>query len=422
MQLVERHIIKKGNYYYKELDETSYKSKNLYNSALYYVRQQFFNTGKYINYESLYRKFYDEQQPDYFSLPANVAQQTMKMVHKNFKSFFEANKKYKKDSSKFTSKPKIPKYLDKQKGRYLLTYTQRVISKKHLDKEHKLSLTGLHVLINTELSYNCIQQVRIVHKLNYYVIEIIYNVNEIQLKGDNNKYASIDLGINNLATVSSNVTKPFIVNGRPLKSINHYYNKKKAKLQSQQKKNNKQINRNKLRILELKRKNLINNYLHKASRLLMNHLVSKEINTLIIGLNKKWKQDINIGKVNNQNFVQIPFNTFISMLQYKCKFEGINVILQEESYTSKASFLDRDFIPTYSKNNIKYEFSGYRCNRGLYKSNIFGYINADLNGSLNIMRKALHKNVIPNTNIVNGIQVCGVPSVINITEHNLLYF
>ena len=179
MQLVERHIIKKGNYYYKELDETSYKSKNLYNSALYYVRQQFFNTGKYINYESLYRKFYDEQQPDYFSLPANVAQQTMKMVHKNFKSFFEANKKYKKDSSKFTSKPKIPKYLDKQKGRYLLTYTQRVISKKHLDKEHKLSLTGLHVLINTELSYNCIQQVRIVHKLNYYVIEIIYNVNEI---------------------------------------------------------------------------------------------------------------------------------------------------------------------------------------------------------------------------------------------------
>ena len=401
MQLVERHIIKKGNYYYKELDETSYKSKNLYNSALYYVRQQFFNTGKYINYESLYRKFYDEQQPDYFSLPANVAQQTMKMVHKNFKSFFEANKKYKKDSSKFTSKPKIPKYLD---------------------KEHKLSLTGLHVLINTELSYNCIQQVRIVHKLNYYVIEIIYNVNEIQLKGDNNKYASIDLGINNLATVSSNVTKPFIVNGRPLKSINHYYNKKKAKLQSQQKKNNKQINRNKLRILELKRKNLINNYLHKASRLLVNHLVSKEINTLIIGLNKKWKQDINIGKVNNQNFVQIPFNTFISMLQYKCKFEGINVILQEESYTSKASFLDRDFIPTYSKNNIKYEFSGYRCNRGLYKSNIFGYINADLNGSLNIMRKALHKNVIPNTNIVNGIQVCGVPSVINITEHNLLYF
>ena len=102
-----------------------------------------------------------------------------------------------------------------------------------------------------------------------------------------------------MATVSSNVTKPFIVNGRPLKSINHYYNKKKAKLQSQQKKNNKQINRNKLRILELKRKNLINNYLNKASRLLVNHLVSKEINTLIIGLNKKWKQDINIGKVNN---------------------------------------------------------------------------------------------------------------------------
>lgn len=209
----------------------------------------------------------------------------MKMVHKNFKSFLKQIKNIKKTHLNSQVNQKYQNIQINKRQIFINIYIESNI-KKHLDKEHKLSLTGLHVLINTELSYNCIQQVRIVHKLNYYVIEIIYNVNEIQLKGDNNKYASIDLGINNLATVSSNVTKPFIVNGRPLKSINHYYNKKKAKLQSQQKKNNKQINRNKLRILELKRKNLINNYLHKASRLLVNHLVSKEINTLIIGLNK----------------------------------------------------------------------------------------------------------------------------------------
>ena len=276
-------------------------------------------------------------------------------------------------------------------------FTQRVISRL-VDKTGYLTLTGIeNVKIKTSLHYNQIQQVRIVPRNNYYVVEIIYKVNELELKKDNGRYCGVDLGVNNLAAISSNVVKPFIINGKPIKSINHYYNKQKAKFQSLLPKD--QYYSNRLYKLELKRKNLIDNYLHKASRLLVNHLVSIQINTLIIGHNKEWKQDINNGKVNNQNFVQIPFNRFIQMLQYKCKFEGINVIITEESYTSKSSFLDNDYLPVYKQGNTQeYKFSGRRVKRGLYKTSNGSVINADINGSLNIMRK-----VIPNVIITNGI-------------------
>lgn len=410
MQLVERHIIKKENKCYKELDDLCFKAKNLYNATLYAVRQHFFDTEKYLKYKHIQKDFQDNNQFDYRKLPANVSQQVMRLVDQNFKSFFESLKSYKVNPEKFKSVPKIPKYLHKTKGRIVTTFTHHVISKRYLDKHKQIKLTGLdNFTISTNLSYNQIQQVRIVPRLNYYyVVEIIYKANELPIKNDNGKYSGIDLGVNNLAAVSSNVTTPFIINGRPIKSINYYYNKKKATLQSQQKDNNYDINKNKLRSLELKRKNKIDDYLHKASRLLVNHLVSNQINTLIIGHNKEQKQDINNGKVNNQNFVQIPFNRFIYMLQYKCKFEGINVVITEESYTSKSSFFDNDILPKYKKNcNKEYKFQGKRIKRGLYKTSKNILINADINGSLNIIRK-----VIPNVSVAEyGIQVCGTPVV-----------
>ena len=225
---------------------------------------------------------------------------------------------------------------------------------------------------------------------------------------------SIDLGINNLCTIGTNCTdvkENIIINGKPVKTINQYYNKQVAKYKSIQDTKYKNAYTNKLRTLRIKRENKLNDYLHKTSRYIVNHLVSNNINTLIIGYNKEWKQETNIGKVNNQKFIQIPYLKLVNQLQYKCKLEGINVIIQEESYTSKSSFIDNDFIPTFKSNTeLNYKFSGQRVVRGLYKSSEGRIINADLNGSLNILKKA-----VPNAfDKCYGIEVCSTPKVITL--------
>ena len=383
MQLVERHIISKNDARFMAIDDMAYRSKNLYNATLYAVRQHFFNTESYLSYATLQKTFQTDNQYDYRNLPSKVAQWTMKMVDLNFKSFFKANEKYKLTPNKFTGKPKIPKYLDKTKGRYLLTFTNQAISKRDLDKYGLLNLSGLNLAIPTNLSYNEICQVRLVKKVNSYVVEIIYDKPDEPLKSDNGRYAAIDLGVNNLATVTSNVEGfvPFIISGKKIKSVNHKYNKDLAQAKSILEKRNNCKSSNKTRKLTHKRNERINDYLHKSSRMIVNHLIASDISTLIIGNNKGWKQDINIGAVNNQNFVQIPHSRFISMLQYKCQLAGISVEIIEEGYTSKCSFLDCEEI-------CKHEvYVGKRIHRGLFRSGSGRMINADVNGSYNILLK-----------------------------------
>nr|WP_293096015.1 transposase [Okeania sp. SIO2F4] len=217
------------------------------------------------------------------------------------------------------------------------------------------------------------------------MFEAVYEV-ESGKPIDNNRVAAIDLGLSNLATISSNVKgfQPFIVNGKPLKSINQFYNKKKGELQSKlQKQAEERCHSNKINKLTIKRNLKVETYLHQASRIIINTLRENQIGTLVIGNNQKWKQEINLGKRNNQNFVQIPYHKFIEQLTYKAELVGIKVIINEESYTSKASFLDLDNIPNYQK-GVKHKFSGQRIKRGLYKSKNGLLINADLNGSYNI--------------------------------------
>lgn len=399
MILVEKHIIKKTNLIYNELNYACFLSKNLYNAALYEIRQYFFNTKKYLNKYELTNKFTKKQQVDYIALPRKVSQWVISLVDQNFKSFFKLLKK--KQFENYDKKVKLPKYLNKLKGRQILTFTNQAISLKSL-KNGKLKLSGFNFEI--PIKHTNIQQVRIIPRNNFYVIEILYNIQEKPLKENNNRYASIDLGLNNLAAVSFNCLQtPIIINGKPLKSINQYFNKKLAKFKSiQDFKNNKNIFKNKIYSLSLKRNNKINDYLHKSSRYLINHLVSNNINTLIIGLNKEWKQEINIGKNNNQKFVQIPHSKFIDLLKYKAKLEGINIIIREESYTSKCSFIDNEEIKKHK------EYLGKRIKRGLFKSALGKIINADLNGSLNILRKE-----VPNA-FSYGIEVCNTPLVISL--------
>lgn len=404
MQLVERHIINQNSESYSECNRVCFLSKNLYNYANYIVRQEFIKSSKekeeglvdhanYLNYYMINKILISENQTDYISLPRKVSNQTIMLLDKNWKSFFASIKDYVKNKSKYRGRPKLPKYLNKN-DKFIVVYELGAISSKEL-KNGVVKLSGTSIRIKTKQT--CIKQCRIVPQGNHFVIEVVYEKQEKVLSDNNGRYCSIDLGLNNLATIGSNVIHSIIINGKPLKSINQFYNKKKSYYQSKlgNKKSSKKINK-----LTNKRNKKIEDYLHKSSRYIINHLVSNDINTLVIGNNKEWKQEINIGSKNNQNFVSIPHYKFIMMLKYKCQLEGITIIINEESYTSKCSFLDGENVGKHDN------YCGKRIKRGLFKSAEGILINADLNGSLNILVKA-----VPEIEF-KGIEVIAVSPIV----------
>ena len=353
-------VVKIGSHLYQEIDNLCFKSKNLFNATLYDERQTYFNTGKFKFYNKINKDFVKNNQPDYRALPAKVSKHTQMKVDQAIKSFLALKK-----SPNINFKPNFPKYLKKD-GRFVVEYERGALSFK---RKGFIRLSKTNIYIPTKLDKSVIQQVRLIPKTGYYLIEVLYRKPKIKYKQKKlthqTKFASIDLGLNNLATVTSNVFQPLIINGRPIKSINQYYNKnlkKKQKLLSAN-----QYTSKKIKQLTYKREMKLNDYLHKSAKFLVNYLVSQTIDVLVIGTNKGWKQNINIGKRNNQNFVNIPFYKFKQILTYLCEENGIEIHEQEESYTSKASFLDQDFIPIFNENK-KYTFSGRRIFRGLYKT------------------------------------------------------
>ena len=361
MYLTERHIVKSN----EKLDDLCFRAKNLYNKALYLVRQHYFNHKKHLNYYSVNRLMVDSKDVDYYALPTKVSNQTLMLLDKNFKSFFALFKNKKK--SEYNKTIRIPKYLDKE-GRFIVTFPKDAISKKYLRKG-LIKLSSLNILIPTKVTEFDIVEVRVLPRNNHHVVEVVYKVEESKLKTNDNRYVSVDLGLNNLMTIGSNVVKPFIINGRPLKSINQYWNKEKARLQSILESDRKTSKR--IENITNKGNNKVKDYLHKSSRILVNFLVSNDISTLVVGYNEEWKQNINIGKKNNQSFVNIPFYTLIKQLEYKYKLEGINFILTGESYTSKCSLLDNESIERHEN------YLGKRIKRGLFKSAKGKLINAD---------------------------------------------
>lgn len=394
MVLVEQHIIKEKDILYNELDNLCFLSKNLYNATLYRVRQYFFETEKYLNYNAVNKEFTHSNNVDYRALPAKVSKMTQMLVDQAFKSFFTKRKNG-------GVKARIPKYLPKD-GRQVVTYTKQALSFKEIGY---VKLSKTNIKIKTYINKDDIQFVRLTPFKKHIVIEIGYNarVTTKELKG---RYASIDLGVNNLATVTSNVTKPFIVNGKPLKSINQYYNKELAKEKSKLSKiglkNSKRVDR-----LNLKRNNKVSDYMHKASRYVVNQLVSQDIDTVVVGYNKGWKQDTNMSKVSNQKFVNIPFLKFIRMLQYKCAMCGIRIVINEESYTSKCSFLDDEDVKKHKT------YVGKRVKRGLFKTSNGLILNADVNGSYNILKKYLLKEEVWDEKLFSDcIEVCSTPIIV----------
>lgn len=391
MLLAEKHVIKQSSPLFKEVDDLAFRSKNLYNAANYVIRQHFFKHGVVLSYNQMAKLMQSED--SYCALPRKVSQQVLRVLDRNWKSWAEALKEYQRCPAKFKAEPKIPKYKDKREGRNLLIYTSQAISKVKL-KEGFIKPSGTALLIPTKQAE--VREVRIVPRLNHYRVEVIYE-QQLEQRVNGDCVAAIDIGLNNLATVTSNQPGfvPYLVNGRPLKAVNSYFNKKKARLQSQLPKKVKTSKA--IRRLTVKREFKVDDYLHKASRYIIDDLVARNISTLVIGKNDGWKQNLNLGTKNNQQFTYVPHARFISMLSYKAELVGITVIISEESYTSKASFLDSDDIPVYGT-AVKPKFSGVRAKRGLYISKNGTRINADVNGSLNILRK-----VVPNA-FDNGIQ------------------
>ena len=391
MLQVERHIVNHSKSIFKQIDRLAYLSKNLYNACLYRIKTEFETTGKWIRYNDLYKAFYSEQNPDFFALPSATSQQILMLVDKNLKSYFALLKKYKNDKKSLNGCPKFPHYKHKTKGRnvIIMPNTQARLHDGFIKFPKKLGLPALPTNVKDKLN-----QVRIIPQSSCYAIEVIYDKPEIQAIEPNDNYLSIDLGLNNLMTTyDSEDNSSMIINGKPLKSMNQYYNKKKAKLQSNIEKKHKRKTSKKLRKLTFKRNNKVKDYLHKSSRLIVNYCLQRNISNIIIGYNPEWKQNIHLGKQTNQNFVQIPFQTLINQITYKAKLLGIEVQLTEESYTSKCSALD---LEPLSKKEV---YQGKRIKRGKYVSSNGTTINADLNGAINILRKVTEDKVFDESQV-----------------------
>lgn len=363
-------------------------SKELYNQALYEIKTALQNENKFLFYNDLERimktKTNLEGNINYRLLKTQVSQQILMLLDKDIKSYYKSYKEYKKNPNKFKGIPKLPNYKPKYN---LLMYSNQsaTIKNEYINLSKTLKIKIPQYDKYKELIKN-FQQIRIIPKQTFIKVEIVYNY-DIQNKNLNqDEYSSIDLGINNLATlVTKNNTLLF--NGKPIKSINQYGNKKLSRLKSIKDKQKLKFTKRIQKIWE-KRENKLNDEFHKLSKYIINHLIKNKIGNLIVGYNKNWKDSINLGKKTNQKFVMIPYLKFINYLKYKCEMVGIKLILNEESYTSKVDSLANEPL---EKRDI---YLGKRVKRGLFQSSIGKLINADINGALNIMRKVVNDSYI----------------------------
>lgn len=384
-----KHLSKED---YKSIKKLCHIAKNLTNEAIYNIRQYYFTEGEFLKYEKNYTLL--KSSDNYKMLNSNMAQQILKEVDSSFKSFFGLLKLAKKGKYAFKD-CKLPHYLPKDGYTTLVIGFVRLNGNKLIlpfSNTYKKSHKSVEITIPPILLDKKVKEIRIIPKANarFFEIQYIYEAGHIQRNLNTNNALALDLGINNLVTAVSSTGKSFIIDGKKLKSINQWYNKQNAHLQSI--KDKQHIGKrptNKQKANARNRNNKINDYMNKTARIIIDYCINNDIGTLIVGYNETFQRNSNIGKINNQAFVNIPYGQLRSKLEYLCELNGIAFVKQEESYTSKASFWDKDNIPVYNNDNPKtYQFSGNRIYRGLYKTANGKYLNADVNGALNIMKKS----------------------------------
>lgn len=385
MRLVDRHIIKDNRF-----EDICLKSGLLYNYVLYLVRQGIFNK-EYLKEYDLSTKLGRENQFDFRQLPASVSQQVVGQVFKSVNSWIKLKSDFDRNPDKYNNhRPHLPKY-KKGKKQNMVVFT--TFSCRVKDDGCIHFVKNVIEPIKTNVKKDELKQVRIVPQATCYVVEVIYERKETDLNLDKDNFLSIDLGLNNLCSCISNVgIKPFIINGKVIKSLNRWYNKKKARLMSYVGDNG---TSRRIRRISLYRNCWIDDKMHKISKYIVNFCVSNNIGRIIIGLNKEWKQEINIGRRNNQHFVSIPHSKLIDKIMYKAKLLGIEVVTHEESYTSKIDHL------AFEKMEHQDNYLGKRKRRGLFQSSIGKLINADINGAIGIARKVVGDSCI-NTIVSSG--------------------
>lgn len=396
-------LVYKFNYKGKHIDKLfnfCEINKKLYNQALYAIKQELKNNNRFLFYNDLDKLMKItptlEGEINYKLIKAQVSQQCLKNLDKNIKSYIRAIKDWSKNKSKYNGIPKFPKYKKKYN---LLIYTNQCSSIKNgyifLAKDLIIKIPQYSKFENKLSNF---QQIRILPKANHTLdIEIVYECNNVfNIKLDKTKYTSIDLGVDNVATVIFDENETILYNGKQLKSKNQFVNKVIARHKSELEKKNKSKTSKRIKNVYNKRNDYMNDYFHKLSRNIINKVIKYNIGTIVVGYNKGWKDSINIGKRNNQAFVQIPFENLINKLQYKCEQCGIKFIINEESYTSKCDALAHESI---EKHDI---YLGKRIKRGLYQSSMKKLINADVNGALNILRKVIGDSDVTHRIIDSG--------------------
>ena len=384
-----KHLSKEDYLTIKELCHTA---KNLANEAIYNVRQYYFTEGEFLKYEKNYTLL--KNSPNYKALNSNMAQQILKEVDGSFKSFFGLLKLAKQGKCAF-SNCQLPHYLPKDGYATLVIGFVRLNGNKLMipfSNSFKKTHKAVEITIPPVLLDKKVKEIRIIPKADarFFEIQYTYEAERIQRNLNKNNALALDLGINNLVTAVSNSGKTFIIDGRKLKSINQWFNKENARLQSikdKQHSGRKPTNRQKA--IARDRNNKVNDYMSKVTRKVIDYCISNDIGTLVVGYNETFQRSSDIGKQNNQNFVNISYGKLRNKLEYLCELNGIVFVKQEESYTSKSSFWDKDDIPVYNADNPKdYQFSGSRIHRGLYETASGKTVNADVNGALNIMKKS----------------------------------
>lgn len=412
---VEQHRIKKSHKFFPIIDDLCWKSKNMYNYGNYIVRQEFVKTSKekeeglretaiWIQYNKLFDMVKDSE--PYKELGSNVGQATLRKLDKAWKSFFSATKDYSKNPSKYLGRPRMPKYLPKENGRYECDLDNNKF--KVIDGYIYFCWKPLKIMNDTFMTNipegTKLFQIRFVPKNGEYIMEVVYQIDVPDIEENAERIASIDLGVDNLITITTNCgVAPLVINGKPLKSINQYYNKKISEMRAELKKRHNTDWSKEMQRFTTKRNNKVDDYIQKATKMVIDFCKENNIDTLVCGYNSGWKQESDMGKKTNQKFVDIPHANIVMRLSYKCETAGILFKTPEESFTSGTSFLDGEepIKENYNKSR--------RVHRGLFVSNNGTKINADVNGSYQITKK-----VFPNA-YSNGIVGVGLhPTVVAI--------
>ena len=390
VQRVEQTRIDRSHPNWKACSTLCSSARKLGNCATYILRHRVFDKRPPLSRKELDHMLKEEYPNDYKRMPsAASAQRQGQVIAKEFKSYAKASGEYKKHPEKFMGEPKLPGYKDKYRAFYVGRNGYRI-------QNGLLMITGGEQVDFHPLPVRCCENqpfnaraeettcgdLRIIPMGNCFMMEVTYTKQKKQIKLDYNQAACLDIGVNNFVTIVTTKPgiKPALIKGGVLKSINQRYNKQAAKLREKDKYAH-------IRVKGERRSRQINDMLHKISRSIVNFCVDNQFGTIVIGYNKSWKQEANLGRRNNQNFVMLPHGRFIAMITYKAEELGIKVIAREESYTSKASSLDFDSVPTYGDKSENQHFSGRRIKRGLYQTREGRLINADVNGAINIGRK-----------------------------------